>query len=182
MTLAPTIRTQRLTLRPYRVEDFEAYEAFVGSPRAQYMDGPLDRKTAWAWFCNDTASWAFYGFGCLMAEVDGRPVGAVGATQGIQFPEPEFGWFIFDAADEGKGYALEASIALRDWIYENSALETLVSCIDVNNAASIALATRLGAVHDPRAALPAGESAQTTHIYRHPSPAALQDGGMEAYA
>ncbi|BBU58844.1 hypothetical protein KU6B_51090 [Mameliella alba] len=56
---------------------------------------------------------------------------------------------------------------------------TLVSYIHPDNTRSRALAERLGAVHDPNAQLPEGETAQETLVYRH-SPDA--DGSPEAYA
>ena len=39
---APTLTTERLTLRPMRAGDFPAYAALMASPRAVYMGGPYD--------------------------------------------------------------------------------------------------------------------------------------------
>ncbi|WP_417248443.1 GNAT family N-acetyltransferase [Celeribacter sp.] len=181
MTQAPTITTPRLTLRAPRLEDFETYADFCASARSVYMDGPHDREKAWAWFCNDTAHWALFGYGGLMIEVDGALAGQVAVTKGIGFPETELGWFLFDGF-EGQGYAAEAAFALRDWVYENTDLDTLVSYVSPQNTASAALAERLGATRDVDAARPAGETADDCIVFRHPSPAELRAGGMEAYA
>ncbi|MEJ1992701.1 MAG: GNAT family N-acetyltransferase [Maritimibacter sp.] len=167
----PTISTPRLTLRAPKFADFEHYAAFLASDRAGFMHGPLPRETAWSWFCNDTAHWTLFGYGALMIEAEGQLAGQVAVTSGIQFPEPELGWFLFDGF-EGKGYAGEAALALRDWVYTHCGLTTLVSCIDPANTASIKLATSLGAINDPDAPRPAGESPDETLVYRHPAPEA----------
>ncbi|QQA43432.1 GNAT family N-acetyltransferase [Pelagovum pacificum] len=152
--MIPTIRTERLTLRPYRFEDFPAYRDFLAGPRSRFMSGPHGAETAWAWFCNDTASWQFFGFGGLMIEAaDGTLAGGVNITQGPDFPEPELGWFLFDGA-EGKGYATEAALALRDALIAD--LPSLVSYIDRGNAPALRLAKRLGAERDAQAATPGG--------------------------
>lgn len=152
--MIPTIRTERLTLRAYRFADFPAYRDFLAGPRARFMSGPHGAETAWAWFCNDTASWQLFGFGGLMIEApDGTLVGGVNVTQGPDFPEPELGWFLFDGA-EGKGYATEAAIALRDALI--GGLSSLVSYIDPENTPALRLAERLGARPDATAERPAG--------------------------
>jgi hypothetical protein len=38
--IAPTLSTERLTLRPATMADFPAYAAFVTSDRARFMGGP----------------------------------------------------------------------------------------------------------------------------------------------
>lgn len=152
--MIPTLTTRRLTLRPYRIEDFPAYRDFVTSDRARFMGGPHPDATAWAWFCNDTASWALYGFGGLMIEAEGAPVGCVTVTQGPDFPEPEIGWFLFEGND-GEGYATEAARAFYALLAPR--LPSLVSYVDAANTRAIRLAERLKAVPDPDAATPNGD-------------------------
>ena len=71
------------------------------------------------------------------------------------------GSYNFEA--EGKGYAFEAAIAMRDWAFQERKLKTLVSYIDPDNSRSIRLAERLGATID--------EHARPQHpddlVYRH---------------
>ena len=52
---------------------------------------------------------------------------------------------------QGKGYAHEAALALRDWGFDVRGLKTIVSHIDPGNHRSRRLAERLGAelVSDP---------------------------------
>lgn len=116
------------------------------------MGGPYDLDGAWGMFCHDVAGWALFGHGALMIEVTatGDCVGQVGLSHGPWFPEKELGWFLY-AGHEGQGYAGEAAAALRDWAFATLKLPTLVSYCDPDNAASIAVAQRLGAVLDPDA-------------------------------
>lgn len=159
----PTIETERLTLCPPVMADFDAYAAFVTGPRTGYMGGPHGRDTAWAWFCNDVAGWHLCGMGGLIIRRDDAAIGQVSLCAGPQFPEPELGWMIFDPANEGAGLATEAARGLRDWALGPRALSTIVSYIDAANAPSIRIAERLGAVRDDAAATPGG---MATLVYR----------------
>ncbi len=96
---------------------------------------------------------------------DGVCVGQVGINHGPLFPEKELGWMLYDGF-EGQGYATEAAIALRDWAFATLELESLVSYFDPANAASMAVAKRLGAVPDPDAPRQDPEDV----VYRHYRP------------
>jgi RimJ/RimL family protein N-acetyltransferase len=110
----PTITTERLVLRAPRAEDYPAYAAMVGSPRAKYMGGPYEGWAAWGMFCHETALWALFGHGGLMIErrADGVCVGVSEINDGPLFPEKELGWMLYEGF-EGNGYATEAAIAMR---------------------------------------------------------------------
>jgi RimJ/RimL family protein N-acetyltransferase len=163
----PTLTTERLTLRPPVFADFPAYERLMASPRSVYMGGPFDTRGAWGMFCHDVAMWQLFGHGALMVDVTatGECVGQVGINHGPLFPEKELGWLVYEGF-EGKGYALEAARALRDWAFEVRRLPTLVSYVDPHNARSIALAQRMGAVLDPDAERQDPEDL----VFRHPPP------------
>ena len=161
--MTPTLRTQRLVLRPYQRSDFDSYAAFMASDRAVHINGPLDREKAWAWFTNDVASWALYSFGMLAIEKDGALAGGVGLVHPPHFPEPECGWFIYDGFT-GMGLAAEAARAVIDHSFAATGLDTIVSYVSTGNAASIRVAENLGAVLDPDAAAP---EATGTLVYRH---------------
>lgn len=164
----PVLATERLVLRPPVMADFEAYAHLMASPRAVYMNGPLDTKGAWAYFTSDVALWHLYGHGGLMIDLRDteRCVGQVGINHGPLFPEKELGWFLYDG-HQRNGYATEAAAALRDWAFSTLGLPTLVSYIDPENLESIAVAERLGAVRDDDA--PRDHPAVL--VYRHKRPA-----------
>jgi RimJ/RimL family protein N-acetyltransferase len=81
-----------------------------------------------------------------------------------QDPEPEMGWALYDGF-EGQGYATEAATAARDWA--KGRLASLVSYTHGSNARSVAVAERLGAVHDPDAPTPTDIDPATFRVYRH---------------
>lgn len=152
MTDIPTIRTERLVLRPPVMTDFEAYRSLMMSERARYMGGPFDLRAAWGMFANDLAQWNLFGHGCLMIDLgqNGTTIGQVGINHGPLFPEKELGWLLYEG-HERRGYALEAALAMRDWAFSTLGLESLVSYCDPDNARSIALAIKLGGVIDMEA-------------------------------
>ena len=159
--------TERLELRAQRLEDFESFAAMFASPRAVFRGGPFTRRDAWLAFAADSGTWELLGLGCWTLErrADRATVGQVGVNKPDFFPEVELGWMLYPGFT-GQGYATEAAAAARDWAFGPRGLETLVSYVDPANAASIALAGRLGARLDVTAPRPdAG-----TLVYRHPGP------------
>ena len=163
-TGAITLRTERLRLRMPEIDDFAAYARLMASPRSTGMGGPFDLRAAWGMFCHDVALWQLFGHGALMIELaeSGECVGQVGINHGPLFPEKELGWFVYEG-HEGRGYATEAALALRDWAFSTLKLPSLVSYIAPGNAASVAVAERLGARLDPTA--PRTDPADL--VYRH---------------
>lgn len=147
--MIPTLTTERLILRPPVYADYPAYAEFLASQRSRYMGGPFTGWAAWGLFCHDVACWQLFGHGALMIDLreTAECVGQVGINHGPLFPEKELGWFLYEG-HEGRGYALEAARALRDWAFAERGLPTLVSYCDPANARSIAVAERLGGVRD----------------------------------
>jgi len=175
----PTIATPRLILRAARLADFDGFAAFLATEHARYMDGPVSRDTAWSWFTNDIASWALMGHGGLMIEQAGEVIGQVAICQPPRFPAVELGWLVYPE-HMGRGFAFEAALAFRDWAWAHTRLTTLVSYVHPGNAASRALAQKLGAGVDETAPRPDGEGPEDCLVYRHPAPDT--DGSPEAYA
>lgn len=163
---APTLHTARLILRPPEMADFAPYAAFLATARARHMGGPHGPATAWEWFCNDSAQWPLLNLGGLIVTRSSRAIGQVALCHGPQFPEPQLGWFLFDAADQGRGYAFEAAAALRDWAFGPRGLASVVSYIDPANLPSVRLAQRLGGRLDPAAVAPDGLTCATWRIDR----------------
>lgn len=153
-TDAPTLRTERLVLRPYGPADVEALAAFLSTDRAAHMGGPFTPATAWFKFAVELAQWPLHGHGGLAVCLpDGTLAGRVVVQRRPDYPEPEMGWIALDG-HEGRGLMREAACALRDWTRANAALPSLVSYVAPGNARSIALAERLGARRDPEARPP----------------------------
>lgn len=147
----PTLQTERLTLRAYQVSDFASFSAFLSSDRAQYVGGPYpDPKMHARSWGNGAGQWVLRGYGSfVLCLSDGTPIGAAGPWNPIGWPEPEFGWTLWSAKHEGKGYITEAMRMLIPWSWDKIGTDTAASYIDAPNAASIAVAKRLGAEFDP---------------------------------
>lgn len=150
---APVLVTPRLRLRPWTRADWPAYAAMLASPRAAGMGGAIGPLAAWGWLCAEVGGWALTGTGGLAIERDGALLGGVSFNDLPTFPEYELGWMLFDG-HEGQGFATEAATTFRAWIAEAPRPASLVSYVSPGNAASRAVAERLGAAHDPAAPAP----------------------------
>jgi RimJ/RimL family protein N-acetyltransferase len=152
MKTAPIIKTDRLLLREPVFADWPNFAEVMTSDRAKFMGGPFSIEHAWGTFCHGIALWQLFGIGNLSIELreNKQCIGQIEINQGPRFPEPELGWQIQIGA-EGKGYAFEAAFALRNWVFQEHKLDTLVSYIHPDNSRSISLAERLGATLDEHA-------------------------------
>lgn len=175
MTTAPTLTTERLTLRAHVMADFAPLYDLFASERARYMGGPVPAKEMWYWIASEVGSWSLMGFGSWGIErrSDGAFLGQVGINKPHHFPEVELGWVLLEPF-EGKGYAHEAARAARNWYWDQDRATTLVSYITPGNTRSKALAERLGAQADATAALPTGETQDDTTVFRHPAPSLIE--------
>ena len=170
-TLAiPTIETERLRLRAPVMRDFDAHAAFRASDRSRTVGGPFTRADSFTHLCALAGHWQLRGYGRWIVadrETD-APLGIVGLYHPEDWPEPEIGWSVYDAA-EGRGIAYEAALATRRHAYGTLGWTTVVSLVAADNTRSLALARRMGATQD-------GIHHHPTHgalqIWRHPGPEA----------
>jgi RimJ/RimL family protein N-acetyltransferase len=169
----PILTTERLTLRAPQADDFEAIAPFITSDRARFVGGGADKDSGHAWriLAIFAGHWHLRGTGIfIMTDAKtGRPIGSVGPWYPGDWPEQELGWSVWSPGDEGKGYAHEAILTLRRHVYADLGWSTAVSYIDARNARSLALAGRLGCVHDTAAQTPARD--EPIQVWRHPAPA-----------
>lgn len=167
-SVAPTLETERLVLRPYRESDFEAFAAYFASHRSIYTDGPVSRSTAWDLFTAGAGRWMISGHGAWTTErkSDASALGLVSLNTAITLPDPELGWILWEGF-EGHGYAYEAALNARNFAFEILQWPQLISGIHKENSASIRLAERLGATLDPSLKL---ADEPETLFYRHVAP------------
>jgi RimJ/RimL family protein N-acetyltransferase len=99
-------------------------------------------------------------------ESSGWIVGFTGASRPLWFPayehEVELGWRLHPAA-RGHGFATEAAREALQVVFAHLAVDRVISCIDPTNAASIAVAERLGMTLDVTVNHP--QRAGELHIY-----------------
>lgn len=178
----PVLETDRLILRAPGPQDWPAFRAMMASDRACFIrSDTMDDPLAWRAFGHVIGHWVLRGWGSFVftPRGDDTALGMAGPWFPAGWPEPEIAWALWTQEAEGKGLAFEAAQTARGYAYDILQWNTAVSYVAPGNTRSIALAERLGATRDDTAAHP-GDA--PCHVYRHPAPDALVDGGMEAYA
>jgi len=164
----PTLQSERLTLRSPQEADFDLVGAFLTDPeRSTGFGGPIDINEAWRWFASMIGHWSIRGYGFWFADDKaGATIGMVGLWNPLGWPEPELGWVLF-AGHEGKGYATEAALTVRNYAYDTLGMSALTSNIVPDNEASKAVARRLGATMERIYENP---NMGTDELWRHPGP------------
>lgn len=163
----PVLVTARLRLRRPTMDDIAPSYRFWSSDRSVMMGGPWSMETLVAETRGLLAQWQKHGFGLFTVTRHGSDegIGGIGPFFPDPYPEPELGWSLWNAADEGQGLAHEAAVAARDWFFVVSGYRTAVSHTDPGNTRSHRLCERLGAVVDPEAPHPYGD--EPTLTWRH---------------
>ena len=180
MTTIPVLTSERLTLRGPDARDIPAIFGFYDSERSGFVGGPKDHDQAWRQLACEIGHWTLCGYGRWMIDVTatGKTVGMAGLWNPEGWPEPEIGWDLFEG-QEGHGYATEAAASARAFAYDVLGWTTAISLVNPANTASARVAQRLGATRDGSFShVRFGE----VHVYRHPGPDSLVNGGAEAYA
>ncbi|MEO8757241.1 MAG: GNAT family N-acetyltransferase [Devosia sp.] len=155
----PTLETARLRLRPYRLEDFDAYAAMWADPAVvRFIGGvPFTREASWPRFLRQSGLWLFLGFGSFIIEhkATGVVAGECGFHDLRRAIEPsiegtmEAGW-ILAAPMQGQGIAEEAMRAAIGWASTHGTGDRLTCLIDQDHAASQRVAAKLGFVEYAR--------------------------------
>jgi RimJ/RimL family protein N-acetyltransferase len=151
------IETERLILRPPRMEDFDAYAAnMADAEAARFIGGQQVRALAWRGFLASAGAWMIQGFSMfsVIEKASGRWIGRLGPWYPDGWPGPEVGWGLARHA-WGKGYAYEGSVAAIDWAFEHLGWSEVIHSIDPTNHASQKLAQRLGSTCRGPGRLPA---------------------------
>ena len=142
------IETERLVLREYTQEDFNALYAILSDPETmRYYLKPYDEAGTQRWLDWSFDNYRKYSFGLWVMELKetGAFIGDCGITmQPIDNEElPEIGYHV-DKHYWRQGYAKEAARAVRDWAFRNTAFDALYSYMTSGNTASRATAASNG--------------------------------------
>ena len=171
----PVLETRRLVLRGPEPQDYPNFKATFASYRSRFMGGPLNPYETWMLYAAEIGHWEIRGYGMWMIhdrETD-NTLGMAGGWFPAAWPEREIAWIIWPN-EAGHGYALEATHAVRSYLYADHGWTDAVSYIDPKNLDSIRLAERLGCVKDKDAATIDGNDS----VYRHPAPDRLKSGQL----
>src|SRR3546814_2803885 len=115
------IETERLLLRPPRIEDFDGFAELQGdADAARFIGGSVSRTEAWRRFLWRPGAWLVQGFGMfgVVEKASGLWGGQIGAWKPGGWPGNEIG-YSFHPRAWGKGYATEASTDAIDWAFEH---------------------------------------------------------------
>ena len=142
------IETERLRLREYTWEDFEALYAILSDPiTMQHYPRPYDEAGTCRWIQWNLDNYREYGFGLWAIELKetGAFIGDCGITmQNIDGTLlPEIGYHIHRSYWH-RGYGSEGAKAVRDWAFTHRDFSKLYSYMKYTNIASQATAAAAG--------------------------------------
>jgi RimJ/RimL family protein N-acetyltransferase len=175
--MIPTLSTERLLLRPWRVDDLPAFAALNADPRvAEFLPKCLERGESDAFAERIDAHFRQHGFGLWAVEAPGVApfIGFVGLAvprfEAHFTPCLEVGWRLA-FAHWGRGYATEAARRVLAHAFGPLGRAEIVSFTTVGNRRSRAVMERLSMRHDPaddflHPALPEGHPQRPHVLYR----------------
>ncbi|TGN76408.1 N-acetyltransferase [Streptomyces bauhiniae] len=139
------IETERLLLRPLRVEDADAFVALHSDDRVSRFIGTYTHQRALDRLTSIERQWAERGHGLCAVELksSGEFIGRAGLNYWEMFDEVEMGWTL-RAEAWGHGYATEAARACLTWGFETLDSAYFTAMIRHGNTPSVRVAERLG--------------------------------------
>lgn len=140
--------TERMRLRPFRLEDLDALWAIQRDPETmRWYPHPFAREESEGWIRRNLERYERDGYGLWAVQLleDGRFAGSCGlAIQQVDgASELEAGW-MFDRELWNRGLATEAGRACRDLAFGPMGRTRLISLVRPENVASCRVAEKLG--------------------------------------
>lgn len=143
------IKTERLTLRPFTLNDAEFIVDLVNQPSFIQNIRDVGVRTiadAEKYLENGPiASYARNGFGLLAVTLNdtGQPIGMCGLIKRDSLEDVDIG-YAFLPKSWSRGYALESARAVMNHAKEALGLKRVVAIVDPNNAGSIRVLEKIG--------------------------------------
>ena len=138
------LQTDRLILREYTMNDFTAlYEIMSDAETMQHYPAPFDEARTRRWIEWNLENYQKYGWGlwAVVLKESGEFIGDCEITlQNIN------GQLLPEIGKKKKkkywrqGFAKEAALAVRDWVFENTDYDTIYSYMKYTNVASYSTA------------------------------------------
>lgn len=151
-----SLETPRLLLRPPRLEDFDAWAAFLDDEIAtRFLGGRQPRPTAWRTFMGMCGCWHMTGIAMfsVIEKSSGKWIGRLGPWYPEGWPDKEVGWGIM-REHWGKGYASEGAAAAMDYAFDVLGWAQVIHVIAEDNVASQGVAKKLGSRYQRRVSMP----------------------------
>ena len=142
------LETERLLLRPYRLDDLDDLHAMFSDPgHMMWYPAPFDRETTRAWLDRQITAYGTRGYALWILEdrASGAFVGTAGPSLLIveDVDEVEIGWHTRPGR-KGEGIAPEAGAAARDWAFANLEDDHLIALVRPENRPSGRVAEKIG--------------------------------------
>ena len=142
------LETERLCIREMTENDFEALnKVLADSDIMQHYPYVFDEARVRNWIQRNMDRYRIFGFGlwAVCLKKTGEMIGDCGLTMQLINGQikPEIGYHI-RADQQRKGYAKEAAIAVRDWVFINTPFNVIYSYMKYNNAPSYKTAISWG--------------------------------------
>ena len=140
------LETDRLILRQPALDDFEPLCELMGDEvTTRFIGGVQSPPIVWRSLCGIVGHWALrgYGFFSVIEKESGAWLGRIGPWFPHGWPQPEVGWSL-NRASWGRGYATEAAAATMDYVFDELGWRDVIHLIHADNAASQAVAAKLG--------------------------------------
>lgn len=167
----PLLLTERLRLRAIEASDLDAFAAMHANPEVMRFLGagrPRTREETWDTMAAMRGQWALRGYGVFALERREAPgfIGRAGILHPGAWPEPELAYGL-DQPWWGKGLALEAAVAIRNWAFASFPFPRMISYVRPANVRSVGILKALGARLESESELLGGPA----QIWVHPRPA-----------
>ena len=142
------LETERLCIREMTENDFEALnKVLADSDIMQHYPYVFDEARVRNWIQRNMDRYRIFGFGlwAVCLKKTGEMIGDCGLTMQLINGQikPEIGYHI-RADQQRKGYAKEAAIAVRHWVFINTPFNVIYSYMKYNNAPSYKTAISWG--------------------------------------
>ncbi|HXE81683.1 MAG TPA: GNAT family N-acetyltransferase [Vicinamibacterales bacterium] len=150
------IETPRLILRLPRAADLDPWAAMMADEQtARFIGGVMPRSVTWRVLMTMIGAWHATGISMfsVIEKATGRWVGRIGPWTPEGWPGPEVGWAIVREC-WGRGYATEGAAAAIDYAFDHLGWDRVIHSISPENAASQAVARKLGSRNLGRGSLP----------------------------
>ena len=142
------IETERLILREMNFDDFDALYSILSDPvNMKYYEKPYDENGTIRWINWNLDNYKTYGFGlfAVILKETNKMIGDCGVTMQIinKKIRPEIGYH-FNINYHNKGYATEAAIAVKEYIFKNTTFKELYTYTTKENMPSRRVAEKNG--------------------------------------
>ena len=142
------IETNRLILREYKKDDFNDLYEIMSDPETMYHypeTFDIDKTKHWIEWNIENYKQDGFGLWALILKETGGFIGDCGVTiQNIDgLLVPEIGYHT-NKKYWRRGYAKEAALAVRDWIFQNSCYNVIYSYMKYTNIGSYSTAEAIG--------------------------------------